>query len=366
MLYFALTGKPPFVRATLQETMRAHLEAPPPVASVLDSRILRDVDRVIVRALLRDPHDRHATAAEMRAAIGAVQVAAAGTVARLDPSVREGAQLPVGATRVLGRTSIPQRVAADVAVTAVNARSAGPVGRRDAVASASPSDQPGPGRSARLGAWISGFLAVGAAATILAFAAAGVPAEPIPTPTEVPTAAPAAEPPAPEAPAPVITRVGVPELTMMSLTDARRALADEGLEAGALSVVDSVHPGDTVLWSSPAAGERIETGSRVDLVVASGSNAVPEVAGLARANAVALVQAAGFTVSVVARRVATAAGTASGTIVGVEPSAGTVLRLGATITLIEAEAPLPPPPPTSLPTPTPTPVPTPTPEPGGG
>ena len=71
VLYFALTGRPPFARSTPAETMRAHLETPPPVPSVMDSRIPRRLDRLVVRAILKDPADRFASAAEMRAALAA-------------------------------------------------------------------------------------------------------------------------------------------------------------------------------------------------------------------------------------------------------------------------------------------------------
>ncbi len=69
VLYFALTGRAPFVRETIDLTMRAHLAAPPPVPSVTDRRIPRDLDRIVVRALLKNPEDRFATASDMRRAL---------------------------------------------------------------------------------------------------------------------------------------------------------------------------------------------------------------------------------------------------------------------------------------------------------
>ncbi|MGA1827363.1 serine/threonine-protein kinase, partial [Microbacterium sp.] len=97
VLYFALTGRPPFPRETTGQTMRAHLTAPPPVPSVLDRRIPRTLDRVVVRAMLKDPGDRFASVGAMRAALaGPAPVAAAAA--------------PQEVTRVLGRTMVPPRV----------------------------------------------------------------------------------------------------------------------------------------------------------------------------------------------------------------------------------------------------------------
>ncbi|AWB96453.1 hypothetical protein DCE93_13010 [Agromyces badenianii] len=357
VLSFALTGRAPFQRATAAETIRAHLAAPPPVPSVMDSRIPRGLDRIVVRAMLKDPDDRFPSAAEMRAAIEievSVAEPALAEPGRLDP-------LPPTATRVLGRTSVPARPS-DAVSTAVHR-----VARTTA-----PGVRPGAakrivgGRPRRLGAWASAIAAVAAVGAILAFVAATPPAA-----TAPPSSAPAVDVPAgpgpsasAEADAPAET-VDVPELAMMSLAEARDVLKAAGLVAGTLSVIDSGHAGDTVLASAPGAGTRVDQGSVIGLTVASGFNRVPETVGMSQAGAAALLESAGFAANVAVERSGTAA---AGTVLGVEPHAGTVLRIGTTVTIVVAASaePAPTPAPTPSPTPTPTPTPAPTPGPPGG
>jgi serine/threonine-protein kinase len=119
---------------------------------------------------------------------------------------------------------------------------------------------------------------------------------------------------------------------------------------GELAVVESAHPGDTVLGSSPSAGASADEGSVVALTVASGYNRIPRVIGLSRAEALAALQNAGFTVAIGTTRTAAAA---HGTIVGTDPVEGASLMLKTTVTLLEAESPPrstpSPPPPTSTP-----------------
>ncbi|WP_164861859.1 serine/threonine-protein kinase, partial [Microbacterium sp. CPCC 204701] len=69
LLHFALTGRPPFPCQTTGQTLRAHLEAPPPLPSASDGSIPRGLDRVVVRAMLKDPADRFPSGAAMRAAV---------------------------------------------------------------------------------------------------------------------------------------------------------------------------------------------------------------------------------------------------------------------------------------------------------
>ncbi len=63
VLYFALTGKPPFRRGTVAETAHAHATTPPPrVAGP------QDLNPVIARAMAKNPADRFAGAGELAAA----------------------------------------------------------------------------------------------------------------------------------------------------------------------------------------------------------------------------------------------------------------------------------------------------------
>jgi serine/threonine-protein kinase len=66
-------GAAPFVRADARSTMLAHLQAPPPVISVVRPGTPRAVDRLVVRALLKDPATRFQSAAEMQVAVRAAR-----------------------------------------------------------------------------------------------------------------------------------------------------------------------------------------------------------------------------------------------------------------------------------------------------
>jgi serine/threonine protein kinase len=59
-----LTGERPFRAENFAAQARAHVEDPPPPASSLNPDLPRAVDRVLSRALAKDPKDRFATASE--------------------------------------------------------------------------------------------------------------------------------------------------------------------------------------------------------------------------------------------------------------------------------------------------------------
>jgi serine/threonine-protein kinase len=63
VLYAALTGAPPFHRGTVPATMAAQLHDPPPRPS--ESGAPREFDRVIARALAKDPDDRYPSAGDL-------------------------------------------------------------------------------------------------------------------------------------------------------------------------------------------------------------------------------------------------------------------------------------------------------------
>ncbi|WP_164861746.1 serine/threonine-protein kinase, partial [Microbacterium sp. CPCC 204701] len=83
VLYFALTGRAPFPRATTEHVLEAHVSAPPPVPSAI-AGAARALDRVVTKALAKTPAHRFRDAAEFREAI-VIALAAAGPDDR-DPS----------------------------------------------------------------------------------------------------------------------------------------------------------------------------------------------------------------------------------------------------------------------------------------
>jgi ketosteroid isomerase-like protein len=88
VLYAALTGAPPFPRDTVPQTMLAHLHDEPPRAPGLSN----DVQRVLGRALAKDPDARHPSAGDFgRAALAAAE---GRSVTEAERSVARGAAAP--------------------------------------------------------------------------------------------------------------------------------------------------------------------------------------------------------------------------------------------------------------------------------
>lgn len=347
LLFFALTGHPPFAGADRLAVVRAHLSAPPPVPSVRRPGLPAALDRVVVRALLKDPDDRFVDAAEMRVALRAAGAAST-------PSL-----VPAPSTRVLRP------------VAAVPAPVEGASARRSA-ADAPPPTTPEAGRERRGAAWgtVVGIIAVLVAAAtavpLMAGAGRSVPVAEAtdPPPTQTPATSPT---PTASAPGAVVPRATpepastVPALT--ALADAAVVLEAAGLRVGDVSERDAPFVAGRVIESFPPAGSTAPRGSAVRLVVASGSNTVPEVSGTDAADAASQLRAAGFAttfVSVVSDRPV-------GTVVSLEPAAGGSVPLGAEVRIRVSTTPAPAPSPSATPpTPAPTASPTSSPTPRAG
>jgi serine/threonine-protein kinase len=332
VLYFALAGEPPFPRESAEATIRAHQSAAPPTASVRVAGVPVGLDRLIVRAMLKDPGVRFASAGQMRAALVSAVAPPTGAVGpATDRTTR---------TRVLGAAPL--------------------------VAEPPPeSPERSPGQTGAPWLWGLGLVVAALAVAIVIALSTGGPTgggvetpSPVaatPTPTPTPSA-PASSSPPPPAP----SQIAVPPLEGLTADAARRALEEAGLAVGEVRATDSPQAAGTVLGSEPSGGALAERGAVVALTVASGSNAVPEVSGDSEQAAVDALASAGFSPSL-AREPSAAA---TGTVIAVQPGPGTSLPLGSPVVLVIA-SPLEAPAPTQPPiTPTPTPTPTPTATPG--
>ncbi|MFJ4161130.1 PASTA domain-containing protein [Microbacterium testaceum] len=328
MLYFALTGHAPFTGSDRAAVIRAHLHAPPPVPSVAVRSVPGALDRVVVRSMLKEPADRFADAAEMRAAV-------------LD------AVTPV-------RAPAP----GDVEVSSTRVLTAAPLaaGSAPAPALGDESTRHGP-RWGAIAAIVLLLAGTAAAVPLMANAGRAAPAaEPsaaasAPVPTAMTTSTPQPTASDPGTPAPIATAL-VPAFG--SLDDTRLALAAAGFVVGDITERDAPQSGGTVLSSDPAPGTAVARGSAVRLVVASGSNLVPDVVGMDAAGAASSMRAAGF----VPAQTTVASDRPTGTVVGVEPAAGSAVRLGSAVTILVAAARVTPTPAPPSPSSTPTPVPT--------
>lgn len=320
VLYFALVGTPPFPRARTADVVEAHLTALPPTASVTVPGIPVALDRVIVRGLLKDPSERFPDAAAMRAAVDAVARAreprAAAAVA---PAVAPTPRPVVAPTRVLAP------VAAATAIDDVEERRTSPW------------------------LWVLAAAAVAMILAVVAVAARPAVSEPASSSTDAPVAeatTPASDPPSatptptatsavPSPTAPALVRT--PDVQGLSLPDAADALRRAGLEVGERTNQDGTAVAQTVVAGSPAAGTEVSAGSRVDLVIATGWNAVPDLAGFAEEDAIGRITGSGL-IPIVVREQRPGI---SGAVAAVEPAASTRLPLGSTVTLIVATAPTP-------------------------
>jgi serine/threonine-protein kinase len=138
-------------------------------------------------------------------------------------------------------------------------------------------------------------------------------------------------------------QVQVPDLRNKSQQDASAALSDAKLKLGKVTRRDSTERSGTVLDQSPAPGQLVATGAKVDIVVASGDAALPDVVGQPLSQAISALQAAGFTV----RSPANADPNAPVTAMTPRGGSGRTAPEGSTVTLTVAE-----PTPTADPTPT--------------
>jgi serine/threonine protein kinase len=336
VLYFALTGAPPFARASAAETMRAHVSSPPAVPSVRHPRIARGVDRLVVRAMLKRPEERYQSATAMLTALEALAPEKAA---------------PDSRTLVLATpTTRMRRVAAPRAVAAVPIAAESPAER--SVPEAQPTSGPGTWRI------VAAALVVTALVGWVLSATSATPVRPsddtttvASAPSPVATATPQPDRARPEEePLPV-----TPDVSGTSIVDAGVALAAAGLVAGAITEEPSVFAAGTVLRSDPGAETPLPPGTAVGLVVASGMNTVPAVAGLSRDAAIAAIQNAGFGVLLA---VVTDASAPRGTLLGSEPAGSTPALLGRAITILVATS--------TATAPTATPTPTGTPDPATG
>jgi len=311
VLYFGLTAQPPFVRHSVAAVLRAHAQAAPPVPSVVRFDVPRQLDRIVVKALLKDPDSRFQSAIDMLSAIEAVP-------ARVGPLA--------GASATLGADESASRFAARTRILAPMNSSNGsePQSTRSPQAG-------GCKRPVRAGGLIGILVALlFAGGWSLAAQDAADSSESTGTaPPPVTAASP--EPSATPLDAAAAVPVLVPELINLNLAAATDALQTTGLVLGTITVVNSSSPGDTVSHILPAAGTRLPAGEAVNLTVTSGSNVIPAVRELTQANAIRILQTAGFASAIALR---TSETWPAGTVLDSDPGDGTVHRVTDVVTLL--------------------------------
>jgi serine/threonine protein kinase len=97
--FFALTGRPPFDRATAGQFIAAHLTQPAPRADVVNPGVPSDLSDVVARCLAKDPAERFPTVAELDRALAGCGCAAEWSAGH---AARWWADRPAGAPAAVG------------------------------------------------------------------------------------------------------------------------------------------------------------------------------------------------------------------------------------------------------------------------
>jgi serine/threonine-protein kinase len=169
VLYDALTGEVPFPRGTVPATMLAHMHDDPPRPTQVADGVPDGFDRVIARALAKNPEDRYPSAGDLgRAALAAAE---GRPVTESERTVARGAAAPAErdapSPAVNGRHDPPRsngRTAATAVLPPADEEPRGPRTERQPGETLPLGDRPrrrGPGRVATV---LAGLLAIGAAA----------------------------------------------------------------------------------------------------------------------------------------------------------------------------------------------------------
>ncbi|MGA9161767.1 MAG: Stk1 family PASTA domain-containing Ser/Thr kinase [Actinomycetota bacterium] len=133
--------------------------------------------------------------------------------------------------------------------------------------------------------------------------------------------------------------VRVPNLVGMPLADAKEAVRDAMLEVGDVTkAFDERFDADQVIRQSVKADAEAPQGSAIDLVVSKGPTPVPveKVIGLLQGEAVAVLEAQGFTVDV---QEEFSDKVERGTVISQTPTKGTDLQPGGTVTIVVSKGP---------------------------
>jgi serine/threonine-protein kinase len=113
VLYEMLTGDVPFTGDSAVEIAMKHLNEPPRPPSQRTPGIPPDLDRVVLRALAKDPRDRYQSAEEFDSDLARIEAGlpVARETAQAATVVLAGASAPTAATQVLGTTQAPPATA---------------------------------------------------------------------------------------------------------------------------------------------------------------------------------------------------------------------------------------------------------------
>ena len=325
VLYFALTGLTPFAGDSPEELVQAHLDQTPPVPSAMMAHIPRELDRAVVKAMLKSPMMRYRNVDEFARSLAAIF--------GRDETATE--VLPVSFsqldhTKVLPAAEVHSFVDLDRTMLLASSQAETDSNQRSI-------SKPTRGfwRNITAAAWvwptIFGTLLIAAVVMSVISAQPGmrdvaVGSLRVGGDTSITSATPSNTVD--------LEMLSVPPLTDMTPAQALQALEKLGLVLGQETRSDSPLAADHIISSDPAAGELVPRGSTVSLNVATGRNKVPQVTGLTSADALQQLSAAGFTVALNGDDgvpVGDPGSVVSSRVLQLKPSGGSLLRVGSTV-----------------------------------
>jgi eukaryotic-like serine/threonine-protein kinase len=289
VLYELLTGTLPFTGETPLEIAMKHLSEVPKPPSELRAEVPADLDMVVLRALAKDPADRFESAEEMEKEL--TRVAGGGGVT---------SETAEAATAVLAGAGL-----ADTAPTMISRRPVIAPRREEPYRSYYEYEEPRR-RRRPVWPWLLAILLLAGAIV------AGVYVW-----DQIQDELSASRP------------VAVPFVEGQRLPIARRNIQNADLRPVTIRRAHETWPRGIVFRQDPSAGERIQKGNAVRLVVSTGKPrvAVPDVVGAREADAISTIRAAGL----VPNAVDIFSDEPQGTVIAQDPRGGTNIVRGSTV-----------------------------------
>jgi eukaryotic-like serine/threonine-protein kinase len=146
------------------------------------------------------------------------------------------------------------------------------------------------------------------------------------------------------------SQVAVPNVKGETVAAAMSALEAKGFTVNEQQAPDSTAQANTVARQSPSAGTLAAKGSQVTIFISGGGSPVPGVVGDSQQGATQQLENDGFSVNVVMNSGSGSQGFSPGTVWKTDPTAGTVLSKGSSVTIFVVPQPTPSP---TTPSPTP-------------
>jgi hypothetical protein len=178
------TGEVPYVRATEERVLLAHLAEPPPRLSQARSDIPAAMDEVVAEGMAKDPEDRPASAGELmlkaRRALGVMPAASAPQASMETTRMRSATGTPTRTPRTAAksdpgatRLAVPAAAGASAGESAAAARTAGADARDSTGAPAATDARPSTGRGRFVPAVLAAAVLAGAAGFLLGGSSGG-------------------------------------------------------------------------------------------------------------------------------------------------------------------------------------------------